>query len=102
MQARSATLYTAWYDVIPIHKNLKTAPAMAAGVSATLCSMVDLVAKMDAVVPKPGRRGTCRKRNAPRASVWDDQAALNPLRILEEQSMLTSVHSSASFGWLDV
>lgn len=56
-------LYTVWYNFIRIHKTLKTSPAMAAGVSETLWSMDDLVAMMDAVAPKPGRRGPYKKRS---------------------------------------
>lgn len=55
-------LYTVWYNFIRIHKTLKTSPAIAAGVSATLWSMDDLVAMMDAVARKPGRRGPYKKR----------------------------------------
>jgi hypothetical protein len=40
-----------------IHKTLKMTPAMAAGVSQTLWSMDDLCEKMDAVAPKPCKRG---------------------------------------------
>ncbi len=41
-------LYTMFYNFIRIHKTLKMTPAMAAGVSAKLWSMDDLVAAMDA------------------------------------------------------
>jgi len=54
-------LYTVWYNFIRIHKTLKTSPAMAAGVSNTLWSMDDLCEKMDAVAPRPGKRGPYRK-----------------------------------------
>ncbi|TPI26883.1 DDE-type integrase/transposase/recombinase [Mesorhizobium sp. B3-2-1] len=54
-------LYTVWYNFIRIHKTVKTSPAMAAGVSATLWSMDDLCEKMDAVAPKPGKRGPYKK-----------------------------------------
>jgi IS1 family transposase len=56
-------LYTVWYNFIRIHKTLKTSPAMAAGVSQTLWSMDDLVAMMDAEAPKPGPRGSYKKRS---------------------------------------
>lgn len=39
-------------------------PAMAAGVSKTLWSMDDLCEKMDAVAPKPGKRGPYKKHAA--------------------------------------
>lgn len=57
-------LYTVWYNFIRVHKTLKMSPAMAAGVSATLWSMDDLVAMMDEVAPKPGPRGPYKKRAA--------------------------------------
>ena len=56
-------LYTVWYNFIRIHKTLKMSPAMAAGVSPTLWSMDDLCDKMDAVAPKPGKRGAYKKRS---------------------------------------
>lgn len=55
-------LYTVWYNFIRIHKTLKTSPAMAAGVAKTLWSMDDLCGMMDAVAPKPGKRGPYKKK----------------------------------------
>lgn len=55
-------LYTVWYNFIRVHKALKMSPAMAAGVSRTLWSMDDLCEKMDAVAPKPGKRGPYKKK----------------------------------------
>ncbi|MER9329801.1 IS1 family transposase [Mesorhizobium sp. M0488] len=55
-------LYAVWYNFIRIHKTLKTSPAMAAGVSATLWSMDEICAKMDEIAPKPGKRGIYKKR----------------------------------------
>lgn len=57
-------LYTVWYNFIRVHKTLKTSPAMAAGVSQTLWSMDDLCQMMDAVAPKPGKRGSYKKNVA--------------------------------------
>jgi IS1 family transposase len=57
-------IYTVWYNFIKMHKTLKMTPAMAAGVSKTLWSMEDLCEKMDAVAPKPGKRGPYKKRVA--------------------------------------
>jgi hypothetical protein len=57
-------LYTVWYNFIRIHKTLKMSPAMAAGVSKTLWSMDELVAKMDDVAPKPGPRRPYKKVTA--------------------------------------
>ncbi|WP_210421429.1 MULTISPECIES: DDE-type integrase/transposase/recombinase [unclassified Mesorhizobium] len=54
-------LYTCWYNFIRIHKTLKMSPAMAAGVSQTLWSMDDICEKMDAIAPKPGKRGSYKK-----------------------------------------
>ncbi|MCZ8546416.1 hypothetical protein OOJ09_19690 [Mesorhizobium qingshengii] len=50
-------LYTVWYNFIRIHKTLKMSLAMATGVSQTLWSMDGLRGKMDAVAPKPSKRG---------------------------------------------
>ncbi|TIX46003.1 MAG: IS1 family transposase [Mesorhizobium sp.] len=55
-------LYTVLYNFIRIHKTLKMSPAMAAGLSQTLCSMDDVCAKMDAIAPKPGKRGPYKKQ----------------------------------------
>lgn len=57
-------IYTVWYNFIKMHKTLRMTPAMAAGVTDKLWSMDDLVAMMDRVAPKPGRRGPYKKRNA--------------------------------------
>lgn len=54
-------IYTVWYNFIKMHKTLKMTPAMASGVSQTLWSMDDLCEKMDAVAPKPGKRGPYKK-----------------------------------------
>jgi IS1 family transposase len=51
-------LYTVWYNYVKQHKSLKgLSPAMAAGVSKTLWSMIDLAEMIDATLPKPGKRG---------------------------------------------
>jgi hypothetical protein len=56
-------LYTVWYNYVKQHKSLKgLTPAMAAGVSATLWSMADLAEMVDATMPKPGKRGSYKKR----------------------------------------
>ncbi len=39
-------------------------PAMGAGISKTLWSMEDIVVLVDAAAPKPGRRGSYKKRNS--------------------------------------
>ncbi|OBQ76979.1 transposase [Mesorhizobium loti] len=55
-------LYTVWYNFIRIHKTLKMSPAMAAGLSQTLWSMDDICERMDAIAPKPGKRGPYKKQ----------------------------------------
>ena len=55
-------LYTVWYNFVRIHKTLRVSPAMAAGVADRLWSMEALAELIDAVAPKPGRRGPYRKR----------------------------------------
>mgnify|MGYP002621825325 FL=1 len=55
-------IYTVWYNFIRVHKTLRMSPAMAAGVADKLWSMDELVAMMDEVAPKPGRRGPYKKR----------------------------------------
>ncbi|MDX8528014.1 IS1 family transposase [Mesorhizobium sp. MSK_1335] len=57
-------IYTVWYNFIKMNKTSKMTPAMAAGVSQTLWSMEDLCEKMDAVAPKPGKRGLYKKHVA--------------------------------------
>jgi len=54
-------IYTVWYNFCRMHKTLRMSPAMAAGVSKTLWSMADLCEMMEAVAPKPGRRGPYKK-----------------------------------------
>jgi IS1 family transposase len=56
-------LYTVWYNFIKMHKTIRMTPAMAAGVTDTLWSMADLVEMMEAVAPKPGPRGSYKKRS---------------------------------------
>jgi hypothetical protein len=55
------SLYTVWYDSIRIHKTLRVSPAMAAGVSARLWSMEDVIALVDAQADAPKRPATYRK-----------------------------------------
>ncbi len=58
-------LYTVWYNFVKQHKSLKgITPAMAAGISKTLWSMEDIVELVDAIAPKPGPRGSYKKRNS--------------------------------------
>lgn len=57
-------IYTVWYNFVKQHKSLKgLTPAIAAGVSPTLWSMTDLAEMVDAVAPKPGKRGPYKNRS---------------------------------------
>ena len=56
-----------FYNFVRIHKTLNVTPAMAAGVSQTLWTMEDIVARIDARAPKHtggkrGPRGPYKKR----------------------------------------
>ena len=55
-------LYTVWYNFIRIHKSLRVTPAMEAGLSKTVWDMEDLVRIMDERAPRPGPRGSYKKR----------------------------------------
>jgi hypothetical protein len=48
-------LYTVFHNFVRIHKTLRCAPAMAAGVSQTLWTMADIVALIDAAAPAVNR-----------------------------------------------
>ena len=50
-------LYFTFYNFVRIHKTLKCSPAMAAGISATLLSMEDVVTLIDARAEAPKKRG---------------------------------------------
>lgn len=55
-------LYFYFYNWCRIHKTLRVTPAMAAGLTDKLLSFDDLIERMDAVAPKPGRPKTYKKR----------------------------------------
>ena len=55
-------LYFAFYNFCRIHKTLRMSPAMAAGITNTLWSLEDIVAKIDAMAPAPKGRGPYKKR----------------------------------------
>ncbi len=58
-------LYTVWYNFVKQHKSLGgVSPAMAAGVTDRLWSVADIAALVEAAAPKPGRRGSYKKRNS--------------------------------------
>lgn len=55
-------LYFMFYNFVRQHKTLRMTPAMAAGVSATAWSLEDIADAVEARRPKPGQRGTYKKR----------------------------------------
>ena len=57
-------LYTVWYNFVRMHKTIRCAPAMAAGVSDRLWSMEDVIALIDATVEPAKKRGPYKKRDA--------------------------------------
>jgi IS1 family transposase len=57
-------LYFYFYNWCRIHKTLRVTPAIAAGLTDKLLSFDDLIERMDAVAPKPGRPKTYKKRIA--------------------------------------
>ena len=57
-------LHMMYYNFVRIHSTLRMTPAMAAGVTDRLWDMKDIVALIDAAAPKPGRRGSYKKRNS--------------------------------------
>lgn len=57
-------LYFVWYNFVRVHKTLRVTPAMAAGVTDKLWDMKDIVALIDASAPKPGPRGSYKKKNS--------------------------------------
>jgi IS1 family transposase len=57
-------LYTVWYNFVKLHKTIKCAPAMAAGVSKTLWSMDDILALIDARAEKPNRPPVYKVRSS--------------------------------------
>jgi IS1 family transposase len=60
--AHSMALFTTYYNFVRIHKTLRVTPAMAAGVSARLWEVSDIVALLEAAESKPGKRGPYKKR----------------------------------------
>ncbi|MFC4292334.1 IS1 family transposase [Sphingorhabdus arenilitoris] len=55
-------LYFVFYNFTRIHKSLKMSPAMAAGITDTLWSLDDIIAKIDEMAPAPKKRGPYKKR----------------------------------------
>jgi hypothetical protein len=63
-QMHMVALYTVWYNFVRIHKTLRVAPAMAAGVTDRLWNVEKMAEMVEAAAPKPGRPKTYRKRAA--------------------------------------
>ena len=57
-------LYFVFYNFTRIHKTLRVSPAMAAGITETLWSLEDIVAKIDAMAPAHKVRGPYKKSAA--------------------------------------
>lgn len=57
-------LYFVFYNFTRIHKTLRMSPAMAAGITDRLWSLDDVVAKINAMVPAPAKRGSYKERAA--------------------------------------
>jgi IS1 family transposase len=62
--ALSVALHYMHYNFCRIHKTLRVAPAMAAGVTDKLWSVADIVAMIEADEPAPGKRAPYKKRAA--------------------------------------
>lgn len=62
--ADMVALYTVWYNFVRQHKTLRCSPAMAAGLSATLWSMEEVVKLIDARAAKPNRPAVYKKTAA--------------------------------------
>jgi hypothetical protein len=57
-------LFTTYYNFVRTHKTLRVTPAMAAGVSDRVWEVSDIVALLEVAEPKPGKRGSYKKRTA--------------------------------------
>jgi IS1 family transposase len=60
--AYAVALHMMYYNFVRIHQKLRTSPAMAAGVSAKLWEVADIVALVEAADAKPGKRGPYKKQ----------------------------------------
>jgi IS1 family transposase len=60
--AHMVALYTCWYNWVRIHKTLRVAPAMAAGLTDRLWSMEDVVTLIDAREAPSAKRGPYKPR----------------------------------------
>ena len=59
--AYAVALHVMYYNFVRIHSTLRMSPAMAAGVSDQLWEIGDIVKLVEAVEPKPGKRGPYKK-----------------------------------------
>jgi IS1 family transposase len=66
--AYAVALHVMFYNFVRTHSTLRMSPAMAAGVSAQLWDMSDIVALMDAQAEAPKRPTTYRKRSNAQSS----------------------------------
>ncbi len=60
----AVSLHFAHYNFVRVHRSLRIAPAMAAGVTNQLWSIQDLIERIDAMAPAPKPRGSYKKRAA--------------------------------------
>ena len=59
----AVALHFMYYNFVKIHSTLKVTPVQAAGVTDKLWEIGDIVDMVEASAPKPGRRGSYKKRN---------------------------------------
>lgn len=62
--AAMVAIHAVHYNFVRLHKTLRCTPAMAAGLSATLWSLEDMIKMADSYTPQPGKRGPYKKRSA--------------------------------------
>ena len=62
--AHALAIYFMHYNFARIHSSLRVSPAMAAGVTDRLWSLVDIAALVEANEQPPKKRGPYKKRNS--------------------------------------
>jgi IS1 family transposase len=60
--AAMVAIHTVHYNFVRIHKTLRCTPAMAADLSNNLWSLEDVIRMADSYMPKPGKRGSYKKK----------------------------------------
>ena len=60
--AAMVAIYTVFYNFCRVHKTLRVTPAMQAGLTDYLWDMEEVAGYMDALAPKPAKRGPYKKR----------------------------------------